>query len=111
MTHNFLNSKKAFCNFHIVLCVARHFFFVVLHLFIVVENLIFLKMIRNSLRERYEKKRKERQDILETGGLAESSEEKKSLIFNEGKIFSLSTSRRFTQNSSFQTQKQRNAAS
>lgn len=42
-------------------------------------------MIRNSLRERYEKKRKERQDILGTGGLPEVTEEKKSLIFGEGK--------------------------
>lgn len=41
-------------------------------------------MIRNSLRERLDKKRKERQDILGTGGLAEAVEEKKSLIFGEG---------------------------
>lgn len=53
---------------------------------IVVENLFYQnKMLRNSLRERYEKKRKERQDILCTGGLAETVEEKKSLIFGEGK--------------------------
>lgn len=44
-------------------------------------------MIRNSLRERVEKKRKERQDILCTGGLSEAVEEKKSLIFGEGEIF------------------------
>lgn len=41
-------------------------------------------MIRNSLRERYEKKRKERQDILGTGGLQEVAEEKKSLNLSEG---------------------------
>lgn len=44
-------------------------------------------MIRNSLRERVEKKRKERQDILCTGSLAETVEEKKSLIFGEGAVF------------------------
>lgn len=41
-------------------------------------------MIRNSLRERYEKKRKERQDILGTGGLPEVAEEKKSANLSEG---------------------------
>lgn len=41
-------------------------------------------MQRNSLRERYEKKRKERQDILGTGSLLESSEDKKSLALTEG---------------------------
>lgn len=41
-------------------------------------------MHRNSLRERYEKRRKERQDILGTGSLLESTEDKKSLILTEG---------------------------
>ena len=41
-------------------------------------------MIRNSLRERYEKKRKERQDILGTGGMQEAAEEKKSINLSEG---------------------------
>jgi len=36
-------------------------------------------MIRNSLRERYEKKKKERQDILGTGSLLEQTEDKKLL--------------------------------
>lgn len=43
-------------------------------------------MIRNSLRQRFEKKRKERQDILGTGGLQETTEEKKTSIFCEGKM-------------------------
>jgi hypothetical protein len=42
-------------------------------------------MLRNSLRERYEKKRKERQDILGSGSLTEAAEQKKSLIFGEGR--------------------------
>jgi hypothetical protein len=41
-------------------------------------------MHRNTLRERYEKKRKERQDILGTGGLPEAVEDKKSLTITEG---------------------------
>ena len=41
-------------------------------------------MHRNSLRERYEKKRKERQDILGTGNLLEPTEDKKSIILQEG---------------------------
>ena len=41
-------------------------------------------MIRNSLRERYEKKRKERKDILGTGGHPEVAEEKKSANLSEG---------------------------
>lgn len=42
-------------------------------------------MHRNSLRERYERKRKERQDILGTGGLVEPTEDKKSLqLLTEG---------------------------
>ncbi|CRL03231.1 CLUMA_CG016432, isoform A [Clunio marinus] len=40
-------------------------------------------MHRNSLRERYEKKRKERQDILGTGSLLESTEDKKTLSLIE----------------------------
>lgn len=43
-------------------------------------------MHRNSLRERYEKKRKERQDILGTGSLQDTTEDKKSLVFTEGKF-------------------------
>ena len=45
-------------------------------------------MQRNSLRERYEKKRKERQDILGkdigTGGLLDTIEDKKLLTLTEG---------------------------
>lgn len=41
-------------------------------------------MHRNSLRERYEKKRKERQDILGNGGLSEAAEDKKSQTLVEG---------------------------
>lgn len=41
-------------------------------------------MHRNTLRERYEKKRKERQDILGTGSLLETAEDKKLLILKEG---------------------------
>lgn len=41
-------------------------------------------MHRNSLRERYEKKRKERLDILGTGRLSETTEDKKSQVFTEG---------------------------
>lgn len=44
-------------------------------------------MHRNSLRERYEKKRKERQDILGNGGLSEAVDDKKSLNFVDGEIF------------------------
>lgn len=43
-------------------------------------------MHRNSLRERYEKKRKERQDILGTGSLMETTEDKKSLVLTEGEL-------------------------
>lgn len=42
--------------------------------------------MHRSLRERYEKKRKERQDILGTGGLREATEDKKSLTIIEGKF-------------------------
>lgn len=48
-------------------------------------NLFHGKMHRNSLRERYEKKRKERQDILGTGSLLE---DKKNIVFIEGLLFS-----------------------
>lgn len=41
-------------------------------------------MHRNSLRERYEKKRKERQDILGTGNLLETTEDKKNIVLIEG---------------------------
>jgi hypothetical protein len=44
-------------------------------------------MHRNSLREKYAKKRKERQDILSSTNLLESTEEKKISIFQEGKDF------------------------
>lgn len=46
-------------------------------------------MHRNSLRELYDKKRKQRQDILGTGSLLEPLEDKKSeglFIFNVFKI-------------------------
>lgn len=46
-------------------------------------------MLRKSLRERLEKKRKERQEYLGTGtggGLQEVAEEKKSSTFCEGKF-------------------------
>lgn len=45
-------------------------------------------MLRNSsLRERYEKKKKERQDILGTTSLSDNNEDKKNIIFpNEGKF-------------------------
>lgn len=45
-------------------------------------------MLRNSsLRERYEKKKKERQDILGTTSLSDNNEDKKNIIFpNEGKL-------------------------
>jgi hypothetical protein len=49
-------------------------------------------MHRNSLRERYEKKRKERQDILGNGGLSEATEDKKSLTFVEGEDFEFRSS-------------------
>lgn len=49
-------------------------------------------MHRNSLRERYEKKRKERQDILGTGSLLEATEDKKNIVLIEGlKTFSLNS--------------------
>jgi hypothetical protein len=41
-------------------------------------------MHRNSLRERYEKKRKERQDILGSGSLMEPTEDKKPFLVEEG---------------------------
>ncbi|KAG5680741.1 hypothetical protein PVAND_010230 [Polypedilum vanderplanki] len=40
-------------------------------------------MLRNSLRERLEKKRKERQEYLDTGALTDAAEDKISLIFSE----------------------------
>lgn len=45
-------------------------------------------MLRNSsLRERYEKKKKERQDILGTTSLSDNNEDKKNIIFpNEGEL-------------------------
>lgn len=46
-------------------------------------------MHRNSLREKYEKKRKERQDILGTGGLSEATEDKKLLSITEGEKISM----------------------
>lgn len=48
--------------------------------------------MRNSLRERYEKRRKERQDILGTGSLLETKEDKKSLIEGKFKDFPLKIS-------------------
>ena len=45
-------------------------------------------MHRNSLRERYDKKRKERQDILGTGSLLEPLEDKKSVVLTEGLFIS-----------------------
>lgn len=43
-------------------------------------------MHRNSLRERYEKKKRERQDILGTGSIIETAEDKKSLVLTEGEL-------------------------
>lgn len=59
-------------------------------------------MHRNSLREKYEKKRKERQDILGTGGLSEATEDKKLLTITEGEKISVFCKRinlRFSQTS------------